>query len=160
MAKQPIDVQFEGTENLTQIFEKLPLQYARKPVVSAFRKAGKPLVNEIRRLAPSSFRGLIGVDAARKLAAVQVGYKKQRSEQGHFNRLKAYWRDYGTLSNRMPGHPFSKSRKSTSSSWRGGIKPHNSVSQAWNNKGNEVQSLLDKELEAKTIQFLKKYIKK
>jgi len=160
MAKQPIDIEFDGTENLEEIFAKLPLQYARAPVISAFRRAGRPLVNEIRRLAPSSFKSLIGVEAVRRAAAVNVGYKKQRSGEGHFNRLKAYWRDYGTLQKRMPGHSFVKGRGSKSRGWRGGINPRNSVEEAWNNKGNEVQSLLDKELEQKTTQFLNKHAKK
>lgn len=160
MARQPIDIEFDGTENLTQIFEKLPVQYARKPVISAFRKAGRPLVNEIRRLAPGSFKKLIGVDAGRRVAAAYVGYKKQRGGEGHFQRTKAYWREYGTLQNRMQGYPFAKGVRGERKSWRGGIKPRNTVSQAWSNKANEVQTILDKELETKTLQFLNKHVKK
>lgn len=154
--KTPITVQFDGTESLEQIFQKLPLEYARKPMVAAFRKAGKPLVDEIRRMAAPGHRQLIGIQAG-KTAAVMAGYKKPTKATA-FGRLKAYWRDYGTLQNRLSGYPFrSGTRKQN---WKGGVKPRNTVSTAWANKAGEVEKIIDRDMEKVTLRFLNKHAKK
>lgn len=37
--------------------------------------------------------------------------------------FKYYWKEYGTLDNRDPGHHFDRKRKSVSKEWKGGIQP-------------------------------------
>lgn len=157
--KTPITVEFDGTENLEQIFQKMPKEYGRKPMIQTFRKAGRPLVNEIKRNAAPGHQKLVGIEAARKAAAVAAGFKSWRGAM-NWERVKAYWREYGTLQNRSKIYSFRRPVRTKHRNWKGGIRPRHTVDRAWANKAGEVESIIERDMEKVTLRFLNKYAKK
>ena len=146
-----------GADNIAKVFEQLPFRYGKKPVVAAFRKGAKPFVSVLRKNTPKQTgetRKSIKVKALRG-AAITVGFSGAGSYLPGY--IKAYWNNYGTLSNRDAGHRFTKARKSKSSSWQGGIKATGFMEKSWEETKNQVQDTIDTELETQTVKFLNKY---
>lgn len=157
--KTPITVQFDGTENLQEIFQKMPMEYGRKPMIQTFRKAGRPLVNEIKQQATPTHRKLVGIESVKNAAAVRAGFKSWRG-WNYWLRRTAYWKEYGTLENRAPGYSFKRPVRTKHSHWKGGIKPRMTVTTAWANKSAEVQNIVERDMEQITLRFLNKHAKK
>ncbi len=158
-----IEIEFDGTENLDQIFEKLPDKYAKKPVVSTFRKGARIFTRVLRKNTPKATgqtRKAIGVKVGKgtKNYSIYVGFRgKGKYMPAYF---KAYWQNYGTLANRDSSHSFQRRRKTKTASWRGGIKPKRFVESSWESTKDKVQETIENELENETVKFLNKYAKK
>lgn len=153
------EYEFTGTESLDEIFQKLPQKYAKKPMISTFRKGARIFTRVLRRNTPEKSketRKAIGVKAgkSKKYPNIQVGFRQGKFLPGF---QKAYWHNYGTLANRDPTHNFQSRRGSKSANWSGGIRPKGFVEQSWNSTADKVQQKIDQELENETRKFLEKH---
>lgn len=159
MAIQEFDI--DGANVLQEVFEKLPAKYSDKIVISTMRKAARPLVKSIRSLAPRSEGNMakkVSVKAYRKkkgCPSIKVGWHAKNSE-GRWAYFKAYWQNYGTLSNRAPGHVFKRPRSSKSRDRKGGNTPKFFVERAWSGTQRQSESIMDKDMEDVALKFLKK----
>ena len=154
---KPFEVEFTGSENLVEIFNKLPQQYAKKPLVATFRKAARPLAAAIKAGVPTrsgATRKAVAVRASRG-TGITVGFHAKGGKMPEY--MKAYWLNYGTLDNRSQSHPFKRPRKKQTRNRRGGIKAMMFIESAWNQTQDQVQSIINTDLEQKTVEFLKKY---
>lgn len=152
------EIEFDGTESLDEIFEKLPAKYAKKPVVSTFRKGARIFTRTLRRNTPrdtGETRKGIGVKAGRgsRNLSISVGFRGGKYISAY---MKAYWQNYGTLNNRASSHSFQRGRRAISSNWKGGIKPKFFVEKSWEGTQQQVQQTIESELENETVKFLKK----
>lgn len=153
------ELEFKGVTSLEQIFEKLPDKYAKKPIVSTFRKGAREFTKELRKNTPKASgetRKGIGVKAGRgsRNLSISAGFRTGKYMPA-WN--KAYWLNYGTMANRDPSHSFKRARRTISADWSGGIKPHKFVEKSWTSTADKVQSIIENELENETVKFLKKH---
>jgi len=153
------EVEFDGTENIDQILQKLPAKYAKKPVISTFRKGARIFTKTLRRNTPrdsGETKKAIGVKAGKgkNNASIKVGFRGGKYLPAY---MKAYWHNYGTLENRDPSHKFQKGRRSVSSHWSGGIQPKHFVEESWESTQDKVQDKIEQELENETVKFLQKH---
>jgi hypothetical protein len=165
MAKQSITVEFTGAENLQEIFNKLPEQYAKKPVQAAFRKAAKPFIAAVRANLPSrmaSLKKIINV-VNNKGASVTAGVLskkamvtlKDKREYDAFFPL--YWSNYGTYARRDASHKFTQKRKAKTAARKGGIVPLRFVEKSWDQTKAQAEEIAQKELVLQTEKFLQKH---
>jgi hypothetical protein len=165
MAKQPVTIEFTGTENLQEIFNKLPEQYAKKPVQAAFRKAAKPFVAAVRSNLPSRLSSLqkiinvvnnksAGITAGVLSKKAMVTLKDKREYDAFF---PVYWSNYGTYARRDPGHKFAQKRKAKTANRKGGIVPLRFVEKSWDQTKAQVEEIAQRELITQTDKFLQKY---
>ena len=165
MAKAAVTIEFTGVENLQQIFNKLPEQYAKKPVQAAFRKAAKPFIAAVKSNLPSRLSSLAkiinvvnnkgaGITAGVLSKKGMVTLKDGRDYDAFF---PVYWNNYGTYSRRDSSHKFSKARKAKTSSRRGGIVPLRFVEKSWEQTKAQAEEITQKELVTQTEKFLQKY---
>lgn len=126
------EIKIEGVDRALEVLEAYPVN-AHKVVDKAIRKAGTQAVKEVRNSVPHK--------SWRKLAKGRLKSKKEGSSDfkfGLFNKdgnhtsnatapswFRAYWLNYGTLSNRDKTHKFVKPRKKMTANWKGGIKAQN-----------------------------------
>ncbi len=159
MAVQEFDI--DGANVLQEVFEKLPAKYSDKIVISTMRKAARPLVKSIRSLAPRSEGAMankVSVKAYSKIKgcpSIKVGWHAKNNE-GRWAYFKAYWQNYGTLSNRAPGHTFKNARNSKTSERKGGNAPKFFIERAWEGTQKQSESIMDKDMEGIALKFLKK----
>jgi HK97 gp10 family phage protein len=154
MAKTEIEI--IGIQELSNIFAQLPEKYGKKPVVAAFRKGAAIFSKQLKQSTPTASgdtRKSIKVKALRG-AAINVGFQGKGNMPAYF---KAYWNNYGTLSNRNASHQFKKSRKRITANWSGGIRAGGFVENAWEQTKNTVQTTINTELETQTVKFLQKH---
>jgi len=163
----PVTIEFSGVEELQQIFEKLPEKYAKKPVTATFRKGGNIYNKTLRQNLPprmSQLKKLIKSKAGKGKSASLISgawanmgtvTKSNGKEFDAFYIL--YWSNYGTLSNRQPGHKFDRARRAVSSSWGGGVRPQLFAEKAWEQSKDQVETVINDELENETLKFLNKY---
>lgn len=153
----PVEFDIKGTEAIEDILRMLPQKYAKKPMVAAFRRAVRPFTKTLKSKTPrdtGDTRKAVKVKAQRGIG-ITAGFSGAKGNMPAY--MKAYWLNYGTLSNRASGHPFSRPRKSKTSSWRGGIKAKGFVEESWEQTKNTVQDTLEKELKEQTHKFLQKH---
>ena len=151
------NIEITGAKSLDLIFKQLPLKYGKKPMVSAFRKSAKAFVSVLKRNTPvdtGATKKAIKVKALRG-AAITVGFQAGKGKMPEY--MKAYWANYGTLTNRVSGHQFKKGRKSKSSGWAGGIRAGGFVESSWDQTKNQVQNNIETNLKLETMKFLNKH---
>ncbi|HNX11606.1 MAG TPA: hypothetical protein PKH68_01330 [Paludibacteraceae bacterium] len=165
MAKQPVTIEFTGTENIQEIFNKLPEQYAKKPVQAAFRKAAKPFIAAVRSNLPSRLSSLqkiinvvnnksAGITAGVLSKKAMVTLKDKREYDAFF---PVYWSNYGTYSRRDASHKFTQKRKAKTANRKGGIVPLRFVEKSWDQTKAQVEEIAQRELITQTDKFLKKH---
>lgn len=153
----PVEFEIKGTEAIEDILRLLPQKYAKKPMVSAFRRAAKPFTNVLRRNTPKDSgetRKSIKVKAQRGIG-ISVGFTAAKGNMPGY--MKAYWNNYGTLSRRAGTHSFQRPRKSQTAGWSGGIRASGFVENSWDQTKREVQTTLERELKEQTHKFLEKH---
>ncbi len=153
----PVEVEFKGLENVNEIFEKLPSKYAKKPILATLRKGARIFVRDLRSVTPrktGNTRKAIGIKNGKGIS-ISVGFRTTGSYFPAWS--KAYWMNYGTLSNRDGSHHFIKARKPGTQSWRGGIRPLVFVESSWNRTQSQVDKTIMAELQNETVKFLDKY---
>jgi hypothetical protein len=156
------EIEFDGTESLDRIFEKLPAKYAKKPVIATFRKGARVFIRTLRSNTPSASgetKKGIGVKAGkgRNNISISVGFRGGKYMPAY---QKAFWQNYGTLANRDASHSFQRGRRSVSSKWKGGIQPKRFVERSWQNTQDKVRQIIESELENETVKFLQKHAAK
>lgn len=155
-----------GTENLRKIFQELPENGYRKPIIAAFRKAAKPVASAMANGLPSNLKGLKKIIKIKpgkgKSMTLSVGftggintYRNSRGQQWDPYQL-AYWFNYGTLANRLSSHQFKSPRKKGSASRSGGIMPGQFVEAAWEQSKGEAQKIFETEVDKEITKFFEK----
>ena len=151
---QKSNIQFTGAENLTEIFEKLPLEY-RKPVMQKiFSKASAKFLTAARREFNGSTKKAIGTVQGKsaEYPATYAGLVRRGGNSWEYQR--AYWRNFGTLSRRDPNHSFTKPRRKKTANWQGGIKQSNAVGKAWEANQAEAARVIEQESASIANKFL------
>lgn len=93
-------------------------------VKEAMRAASRPIARQMRSLMPNkTFRKAVKAKVAdgKQYMFANIGILRPKKNWMTWN--KAYWSNYGTLSNRDPSHTFAYARKRKSQKWKGGIRP-------------------------------------
>lgn len=156
----------EGTENLKRIFAEFPEEGFRKPIIAAFRKAGKPVQQAMISSLPGS---ISGVRKAIKIKTyksesplVAIGpfkkgvmYQNRRGISWNPYML-LYWFNYGTLANRLSGHAFVKARGRKTIHYKGGIKPGEFIERAINSSLPEAAKIFETEADKEIVKFFEK----
>ncbi|MZP67227.1 MAG: hypothetical protein GT597_13900 [Bacteroidales bacterium] len=160
------EFEIDGYGNLIAIFRKMPEDGYRKPVMAAFRKAAVPVKRAIIASLPSYLKGVktavkIKPGKGKKLVlAVGVygntGVYVNRRGVGWDPYMLVYWHNYGTLSNRAPGHSFQYRRRKKSAHWKGGIRPRFFVDRAVESSIGEAQRIFDEAYLVEHEKFLEK----
>jgi len=167
-SRGPVTFEIKHQDKLDDIFEKLPAQYAKKPVIATFRKGA----NEVKKAMRSELPGYLKV--TKKIISAKAGKSKNYPSLsvGFFGRkaiyvnskgqqwdpfMLVYWHNYGTLANRQPGHPFKKARKAKSSNMQGGIRPRLFVEKAIQASHQKALQVVENEFEDQLMKFLKKH---
>jgi len=165
VAKNAVTLEFSGTENLQQIFNKLPAQYAKKPVQAAFRKGAAPFIKSLKSTMPPALKKVskaIGIKNGKGpyisagIQAKKIGIKLNdgNTYDAYF---PLYWSNYGTLTRRDTSHQFKNKIKASSSKRKGGIRPLLFVERSWEQTKQQAESIISKELVTQTEKFLQKY---
>mgnify|MGYP001313732041 CR=1 FL=1 len=163
--RNPVTIEFSGVENLQEIFNKLPEQYAKKPVQAAFKKAAKPFIAAVKSNLPSRLSSLqkiintvnnrgAGITAGVLSKKAMVTLKDKREYDAFF---PVYWSNYGTYANRDSSHKFVQKRKAKTANRKGGIVPLRFVEKSWDQTKVQVEETVQKELITQTDKFLQKY---
>ncbi len=155
-----VDIEFTGFESLNEILEKLPSKYAKKPVVSTFRKAAKPFTRELRRNTPKKTgetRKAIGVmpGKGRFNSSIKVGFRTKGKYLSPW--FIAYWQNHGTLNRRSKGHTFRRGLRCKTSHWTSGVKAKGFVERSWEKAKNECMKIAESEMLNETKKFLQKH---
>lgn len=142
-----------GIEQAQQLLKEFPIN-ADKIVVKGLRKASSEFSKNLKTKMPrKSWARLVGSTIKKgKIEGIvfaRIGLREKNSAQ-HFEWMKAYWSNYGTLSNRDKSHKFTQARKSKSANWKGGIKPANFFEKAM----IDGEQILQQEFEKNVIKQL------
>ncbi|WP_303181901.1 hypothetical protein [uncultured Butyricimonas sp.] len=147
-------ISVEGVREVLELLYDYPKEID-KIAKSALRKAVAPLVRDVKRANP--IKGVkISVKSLKSFnPGLKYGYF---GEVGGNNRLevspwfKAYWKNYGTMSRRYPGHKFLTGVKGRG---RGkGVRPRLFFENAVEGKENEVYDRFEKFLIEGVNKFL------
>jgi hypothetical protein len=163
--RQPVTVEFDGTENLMEIFEKMPEQYSRKLVQQTFKKAAKVFTTELKQRIPSAIRklsGAVNIKAGKGYSvtagiSAKKGYATLKDKRTYDVYFPLYWFNYGTYEKRDPGHAFRFARKPKTRNWNKGIKASLFVETSWTNTRQRVEAEIEKDIETRTNKFLDKH---
>ena len=104
-------VHIDGLEDALRCFELAPKNMI-KVVKAAMREGGKEAAKEIRKAMPRRFKRLVTHKVKKNRvtgnwdATVGAFNKVKGSGKERDDWFKAYWKNYGTLSRRDPGHKF------------------------------------------------------
>ena len=96
----------EGADKITAMFEKMPKEMAAE-TKKAMRSASRPHLARMRAAAPyTQWKGLSKVSIRTKKGIIScvVGFFGPKAV--HWEWMKAYWYNYGTLQLRDPSHTF------------------------------------------------------
>jgi HK97 gp10 family phage protein len=159
--REVVELEFSGIDNLNEIFEKLPGKYAKKPVVATLRKAANIFIRKLRANSPKKTgetKKAIRVKSGRGIS-ISAGFfaSGNRNPKEVTPFFKAYWKNYGTLSNRSLAHKFVKQRKPATKNWKGGIRATGFVEESWEQTKDQVQQVIETDLKTETEKFLNKY---
>lgn len=164
-SKEPVVIELTGTEQLTEIFEKLPEKWGKKPIVATLRKGANSVRKQIRQNFPSEISPLIksvGIKAGKGISlSVGVlgkkGFVTLKDGRDYDVYFPIYWFNYGTYANRDSGHQFKKARKSVSANRGGGIRAQLFIEKSWEQSQKQAEQIINDELQNETVKFLKKY---
>ena len=144
-------IKVENVNEVLSHLNKTP-QELRSITKKAMRKAGTEYARTLKSVIPtkSGKKAVKVFFTKRGLLVVGLKGTRRTNPAEFFAFQKAYWLNYGTLSNRDAGHKFLKARKKESAQWQGGIKPRNFFDQ--------VRTTAESELGQKIIQEIKKQL--
>lgn len=113
----------EGAELSLKELQEFPIK-ADKVVKDAMKEASKVLVKSLKAKIPQKrFKKIVKSRVAEGKEYTFANVGLLRSKKDRWLWYRAYWKNYGTLSNRDPLHKFIYKRKKISAGWKGGIKP-------------------------------------
>jgi len=156
----------DGTSNLKSIFSELPEKGYRQPVITAFRKAAKPVATAMANSLPSSLKALKKIIKTKpgkgKSLTLSVGFTggiskftNRRGQQWDPWQL-VYWFNYGTLANRLSSHSFKTPRRKKTASYAGGIEAGTFVEKAIEQSMPSAQKVFETEFEKEITKFFEK----
>lgn len=124
----PVNVEVSGTMEAMKILEEYPnkINTATK---KAMRAATKNVLVDMKSGAHKKFKPLVKAKFLKKEKnpTLMFGFFGTKGGTSSDNTIptwfKAYWKNYGTLTKRHPGHSFEFARKRISKGWRGGERP-------------------------------------
>lgn len=143
-------LQITNAKEVIDTYTNLPTSI-NSELKKAMRVAAKPAVAEIkatlhqksRRFVKAKIYGKTGIN-------LMVGLFEVKGTEVSRYRIE-YFKEYGTLANRLASHNFKNPRKSISSNWRGGIMPRHQISPLLDQKIPQIIDRLDKALSEKNI---------
>lgn len=106
-----MSVRIEGLDDCLKAFEEMPAN-ALKMTEDSLREAARPVARSVRSKMPKEFRSLIKARLVRAMkrtngcAAILLGAFVERNAPEISQWRKMYWKNYGTLKHRDPGHEF------------------------------------------------------
>lgn len=154
MAKKP-PIDMDDIERKMANFSKKELN---KAIDGGLRSVAGIVLKKIRHNNPRSLtKAFRVVKVKAKVPTVQAGLYKKAEMPAWY---KAYWRNFGTLSRRDPGHEFVKGRRTTSSGWKGGIKPRQGVGKAIAESQGEATAALPEAIAKAAQRYFDKLNKK
>lgn len=161
-----MSVKINGYDNLVHIFRDMPEDGYAKPVRAAFRKAAVPVRRAMIQSLPSRLQGaksIIKIKPGKGRSMTlsvgvfgRQGVYMNRRGKGWDPYMLLYWHNYGTLSNRAPGHSFGYRRKKPSLNWRGGIRPGLFIDRAVESTIGEALKIFEKAYLEEHTKFLEK----
>jgi hypothetical protein len=164
---QPVEIEFAGVDELMEILQKLPLKFAKKPLVATLKKGTNEFNKALRKNTPSNLSELKKIIKTRAGKGNQISVKAgffhglatvtTRSGQEWDPYYLLYWSNYGTLKNRHSGHSFDRGRKAISSNWNGGIRPKLFVESSWAQSQTRAQDKINSEFQSITERYLNKH---
>lgn len=149
-------LQIEGMKELETILKGLPEKAGKRAMQSSFRKCAKPLLDSVKRTAPvkSGETKKSARIVNTKGAGVKVGFSRKGKDIPAY--MKAYWKAFGTLANRMSSHRFLNKRKSKSAKWKGGIQPNDFFNEAYQNTMGKVTENIGKDFSKNVTDYINK----
>lgn len=160
------NIRIEGIEEAERVLNEMIKEFPKQTVAAGLRSAAKPFVNRTKEAGPEpKFSKLAGVKVYTKgkeplMAAGQFGGRNKRvwKTLGSYMSMYyiSYWMNHGTLANRSTAYHFKNARKSVSAKWKGGIKPIDSMSKAWEATKAQVISAIPGEMRKAGERFIKK----
>lgn len=154
MAKKP-PIDMADIERKMANFSEKELN---KAIDGGLRSVAGIVLKKIRHNNPRSLSKAFSVVKVKaKVPTVQAGLYKKAEMPAWY---KAYWRNFGTLSRRDPGHEFVKGRRTTSSAWKGGIKPRQGVGKAIAESQGEATAALPEAIAKAAQRYFDKLNKK
>jgi len=112
MADKGVYIEINGLDKFIQTIDKAPGNLL-KISKEAMKAGGKVVARTIRSRAPSRFKRLVGYKVSEGQLShdnyVLIGFfnKDRKKHQNDIpDWFKAYWKNYGTLTRRYPGHKF------------------------------------------------------
>jgi len=141
----------EGADRITAMFEKMPKEMAAE-TKKAMRSASRPHLARMRSAAPyTQWKGLSKVSVRTKKGIIScvVGFFGPKAV--HWEWMKAYWYNYGTLARRDPSHTFDHAIRT-------GRKRRNNLGQPARNWFDPASEGAADDIADKTITRLEQYI--
>lgn len=154
--KTPVTIELDGFDNFAKLSRELPKRHINIIARKAMRRGLKPALQKIKMDTPArtgQLRKNVEVKGLRG-AEVSLQFKTRKKMDDWF---KAYWSEYGTLSNRDSSHKFDRPRKKKTENWKGGIKAKYFFKNAWEATKEIVASNIDKEYGNELEKFIEKY---
>lgn len=144
-------VEIEGKEAALRALAQCPNRID-KMVAKALKYAGKNAAKSIKGNMPdASFKRVVRYKVSKSgesrklivglmnLKSVLVKGKDVKDKAKATAYMAAYWKNYGTLSNRDPQHRFYSARKAKSSKWQGGVPARNFYADAEVSLGEKIR---------------------
>ena len=156
----PASIQFSGHESLNEIFTRLPDQYQRPVMLKIFAKAAAKFISSAKKDFNGSLKKSIGYvqGKSKDRPAIYAGLVHKSGNSWQYQR--AYWRNFGTLTNRDPSHSFVRPRKGVSAKWRGGQLPLQAVGKAWEQTQGEAERVINQDAAKIANDYLTKKAKR
>jgi hypothetical protein len=160
-----VTIEVEGFDRMKILFKEYEKE-ANRALKSSLRKSAKVTQKAQAASLPPSIsvlKSVIKVVAVKKELLVLAGVFARGKQYVNSRGIKwnpwnlIYWLNYGTYGGRMPGHKFITSRKSKTSSRKGGIQGQGFMDAATERSMPQAQTVFEKDVEQGLDKILKKY---
>jgi hypothetical protein len=151
----PVSISIQGTETLDQIFTQLPSQFRKAAMVKIFAAASRKYLADAKRPFKGSTKKAVAYVIGKSTTRPTIYAGLVRKSGNSWEYQRAYWKNFGTLNRRDPGHLFTKPRKKVSQKWRGGIEPSQAVGKAWGANQAEAERVIQQDAAQIVNKFLK-----
>lgn len=120
-------VKLEGVDDALKTLKEYPNKI-NSVVKKSLKVAVTHTIQSMKSFAHPKFRKIVKYKLmSGRSPAIKFGFFGTKGETPAGGKVpvwfKAYWKNYGTLDSRFPGHAFERKRKQATKKWRGGIMP-------------------------------------
>ena len=141
----------EGADRITKMFEQMPKEM-RAETKKAMRSASRPWLARLRSAAPySQWKSLAKTSVRTRKGIISCLIGFFGPDAVHWEWMKAYWYNYGTLQRRDPSHQFMHRIRNKSNR-------RNEVGQPARNWFDPVAAGAGDDIANKTITWIENYI--